>query len=100
MIEEGLAALVDLVRKSQDVRIVQVPGEADHVYGVLDNDTRKLDWRNKQPRPRDHQLFTLPDFVAAVKAFRRRVKKARNDKELIKLIEAYQGVKRILGYHH
>ena len=36
---------------------------------------------------------------AAVKAFRKRAKKAKSERELRKLIEAYQAIKKILRYH-
>lgn len=70
MLAEALNTFVELVRKSQDCEIVQVQGEARHLYGLLNRQTGKVSWHAKVPQARYHQLYTLSDFVAAVKAFR------------------------------
>jgi len=70
MLREGLNALVELVKKSQNCEIVRVPGEPSHVYGLLNRENGEVDWRETETEPRSHFLFTLEDFVSAVKAFR------------------------------
>lgn len=71
MLAEALNTFVELVRKSQDCQIVNLEAEPDDVYGILNRQTGEVERREAEPEPRYHQLYTLDDFVAAVKWFRR-----------------------------